>query len=276
MNNKLLTIKHDDNRKPGPDLNVLDVSKDNIAEFREYNAFRTYCLDALYLTSDYSGLVSPKFEQKTGLSLNKALEHADETVDIILFHPYPLELTLQSHFMQLAELEHPGITSKLNKLWYKIFGSDLPRVSLPECVLYCCHCNYFLANNRFWRSYSLVIKKIDELFCSGELDEFLYDSSPYNLRTDTDKMVSFFPFMFERLLTHYLYDNRENFVVRNISLDTDFFPVPVFKGESKIVSFLRFILFLDNKNLYGFKASVATRIYYYVRKYTLSLKRLMY
>ena len=275
MNNKLLTIQYDNNIKSETGINVLDVTEDNIPDLREYNAFRKYCLDALYLSSDYSGLVSSKFENKTGLSINEALGYADKTVDIILFHPYPLELTLQNNFMQLAELEHPGITRKLNKLWYKIFGSDLPRVHLPENVIYCCHCNYFLANKKFWDSYSLVISKMDELFSNGELDEFLYDASPYNLRTDAEEMVSFFPFMFERLLTHYLYDNRDNFVVKNISLETGFDPVHVFKNEGKFVYFLKFIFFFNKRGLRNFKMTVATRIYYYVRKHIFNIRRLM-
>jgi hypothetical protein len=275
MQNKILTIKYDNSLSLKPGADILDITDCNIPELREFNAFRIYCLGRLYSTVEYSGIVSPKFEKKTGLTIGEALNHIDGSADVFLFHPYPLELSLQNNFMQLAELEHPGITDRLSDLWRQIYGSELPDISLPENIKYCCHCNYFVANKKFWDMYSIVIDKINQIYTDGNFDRYIDDVSPYNLRTDSEHMVSFFPFMFERLLSHVLYTERDKFVVKNVSLDRDFNPVHVFKHEDKFVAFLRTIFLLDNKWLYGFKTRMATRIYYHFRKNILNIRRLV-
>ena len=71
----------------------------------------------MYLKNDFSGVVSPKFTSKTGLKIEDALRHVDGCADVVLFHPYPHELSLQRKFMQLAELEHPEITVRKGELW---------------------------------------------------------------------------------------------------------------------------------------------------------------
>ena len=232
--NRLFTIKYDEQVFSE---DVFDITNYNNPILKEFNAFREFCNLEIYKNFEFSGIVSPKFENKLGISKQDALNFVDANFDVILFHPYPLELKIQRNFLQLAEHEHSGITTALKRLWFQLYNEELPYVSLPENLLYCVHCNYFIATKLLWEEYSKIIFKIDYLYKNGELS-YLFDYTKYNLSDREEYFMELFPFVFERLFTHFLYKNKEKFKIKNISLNSIFKPVLLFKFEDIMIKIL--------------------------------------
>lgn len=258
--NKILTIKY--NNKIIND-DIFDIEKVNIPKLREFNAFKKYCKEEEYKNYNYSGIVSSKFQKKTGLTIEDALKEIDSEFDIILYHPYPLELKIQTDFLQLAELEHPGLTIALNKLWKEIYSEELPKIKLNENILFCVHSNFFVGNQDFWNKFSEDIKKIDELLESNNID-YLFSQTSYNLTDNKEFILELFPFVFERYLTHYLFKNKSTFKIKNISLSEHFKPVPLFTYEEMLVNTL---LKINNSR-------ISTFIYFWIRKLIFRIKNL--
>lgn len=250
--NKLFTIKYNDQILEEDIFDIIDL---NIPILKEFNAFREFSHSKIYKKFNYSGIVSSKFKKKTGISKSCAMKFIEDRYDIILFHPYPLELKIQKDFLHLAEYEHPGIKKALDRLWYQIYNEKLPNVKLPENLLYCVHCNYFIANEFFWEDYSRIIDKIDSLYKEGYLD-YLFEKTNYNLSDKQEYTMELFPFVFERLLTHFLYKNKKKFKIKNISLESEFKPISLFKFESEIIKML---LKINNKK-------ISTYVYFKLRK----------
>ena len=266
--NKLFIIKYNTQIT---DKDVIDIIDINIPILREFNAFHKFTKEQIYKNYNYSGIVSPKFTQKTGLSREQAIGMIDDNYDIILYHPYPLELKLQNDFLHLAELEHPGIKENMQKLWEMLYREHLPVIKLNEGNKFCVHSNFFIANTKFWEMYSQEIYKIVTLLQENQID-FLLENTSYNLTKTVETDLAFFPFVFERYLTHYLYKNKDKLRIKNISLEPTFKPIELFKCEKLFINLL--VLLQGREFFYTQKIkNVTVYIYFIVRKTIFKIKR---
>jgi len=217
---------------------TFDVSDKNRTELRELTAFHSFAKSDLWSEYDSCGLFSPKFLQKSNITSDEYVEfiEANRGVDVYLFHPFPRENLIANHFLELAELEHPGISAALSRVWQYIFGRDLPEIDMQRNREYACHCNYFSGNQRFWKEYSGFICRFFDLLESEE-GAFLRAHTPYTLTQTSDRDLPMAVFVFERSLTHFLFDNRKKFRVVNLATDChSWHPCEVFRGEANFIT----------------------------------------
>lgn len=219
----------------GVDFIINNVESD--PKYRELPAFLNFVKEKKYNLSSYSGILSPAFQNKTKISVKKMknIIRKNPGYDVYIVHPYSREIELADHFMQLAELEHPGISKLMNSLWLEFYGENSPRINLPDHSEYCLHCNYFVANKEFWDEFSLLIK----FFC-GNISHLGGESRvPYNLSRTSDLELPISVFAFERLFTHFLFFKREKYRLFNIGIECNMEFPEVFQGESLLIDNLK-------------------------------------
>lgn len=191
----------------GPPFLSIDTASFNRSDLRELMAFEYFCQHRLWLQHDVSGLLSPRFTQKTGISAVQVQAFINDNpgYSAYLFHPYPRELRVQSTFLDLAELEHPGIAQALDKIWLGVLGRQRPTVSLPNQQHLCCHCNYILAGPKFWGAYAEFVAGFMRMLRSPG-GAFLLQPTPYTLSRTQDAELPMAVFAFERALSHFIAD----------------------------------------------------------------------
>ena len=218
---------------------------DSNPKYRELPAFLNFVQDKKYTLSSYSGILSPAFQNKTKISVKKLknIIRNNPGYDVYIVHPYRREIELADHFMQLAELEHPGISKLINLLWLEFYGENSPRINLPDHSEYCLHCNYFVANKEFWDEFGFLLNYFWANIChlGGER------SVPYNLSRTSDLELPIAVFAFERLFTHFLFFKCEKYSLFNIGVEYNMRFPEVFDGESLLIENLKKHIRSDKK-----------------------------
>lgn len=243
-----------------PGFELYDSREINEHLYREVPIFKKFCLTSSWSGSEYSGLFSPRFTEKTGLTSDHIRDfiYSKPGADIYLFHPFKYELAVSSDFMQLAELEHPGIKGELNNIWREIFSQNLPIVDSRNDFNLCCHCNYFVANKSFWGEYSKFILEFSQNWLKSDLTQ-------YSLAKDGMLNLPMSVFMFERALTHYLKDHTE-FAVENYSAHSDWEQIELFKGEKLFCDELIAKILKSPETERSELFDLATKAYYFYRR----------
>lgn len=155
-----------------------------------------------HLKSDYSGLVSWKFGQKTALSGQKFLEYIQDNpgYDVYFINPFPHE----SYFFKNVWLQgdecHPGVLDFVQTLFNKS-GYHIDLRKLHNNNHNTLFCNYWVGNQTFWQGFMDFITPI-------------YNYMQYSLTTEekefinrpADRVISanYIPFILERMFSTYL------------------------------------------------------------------------
>jgi len=222
----------------GSDFLGFDAVSVNKSIYRELFAFGDFVRQERWLHYDLSGLFSPKFFSKTGISQSDYMSFIVDNpgYDVYLFHPYPRELSLANHFLELAELEHPGISRALSDVWCSIFRFPPSLVDAHVDKRICCHSNYFLGSQRFWIEYSVFVSRFIQFMESAE-GWILREFTPYTLTKSCDRALPLGVFVFERALSIFLKSKTEEFRVINYAYSgRDWSPPEIFAGEEKFVN----------------------------------------
>lgn len=249
-----------------------DSSDVNNPPYREIPAFYKFASSNLWRGEGYFGLFSPRFTIKTGVTGTEVERFIHQTpgYDIYLFHPYPREILIANEFLSLAELEHAGISDALNNVWINIFGRPRPLVHLKNDFALCCHCNYFVANQRFWNGYSKFVKRFYAYLFSEE-GSVLRSYTEYTLDTSGDTHLPLGVFAFERCLTLYLSMKREEISSVNYAFANQAWsPVDSFYDEEQYCSTLmKRVRAAIESGTYSARAyDLAIAAYYNYRKLT--------
>ena len=238
-NVNLFELRYSSNIKVCQDDGFIffDNIEGNVSHLREIVPFYNFVKDNHFSGKEYSGLFSPRFYEKTGLSSLDIRRFIKSNPNhcIYLFHPYPRELIVAKNFLSLAELEHPGISDAINSFWLWKFGCKAPEVNLPDKNFFCCHSNYFVANQFFWSEYKdLIISYYEYIFAHGSY--LMTSFSPYSLSRSTDISLPLAVFVFERLLTVFISSFYDCKKVTNYCYATDWDPPEIFQGEDILVA----------------------------------------
>jgi len=230
---------YEPNQKPNLSEGFLpfDSSDVNRPELREITGFRKFAETGIWKDHELSGLFSPKFLQKSGITADSFRDFISSNpgYDVYLFHPFPKELSIANHFLELAEYEHPGIESILSKVWISLFGTELPKILLPDEGDICCHCNYFVASQLFWEGYSEFISGFCHLL-ESDVGKELLGFTPYTLSKGDDIELPIAAFVFERCLSHYLKMRENKLTILNFSVVAeDWVPPELFDGEHEFL-----------------------------------------
>jgi hypothetical protein len=241
----------------------LNTASFNQSNMRELLAFEYFCRHRLWGQHSVSGLFSPRFTQKTGITGAQLQQfvHSNPGYEAYLFHPYPRELQLQNTFLDLAELEHPGITAALDQVWQLLVGRQRPTVQLPQQQHLCCHCNYLLGTPQFWQAYSQFVLSFVSLLRKPQ-GAFLLQATPYTLSKTNDSQLPMAVFAFERALSHFITDHLLPTKVINYAYHVGAWQAPeLFHDERRIVQALS----CSPSNRHS-TPNTATQAYFFYRK----------
>ena len=156
--------------------------------------------------SQYVGLVSPKFNDKSNL-------HGDEFIqwivnnpgyDVYFVNPFPQLQYFHFNVWEQGEYWHPGLLELADYL-FKSANFDIKTKCLPRnssnTLLYS---NYWVANERFWWEFMEFVRKfttaVDSL-AKEEKNKFFALAPHYAVAT-------YYPFIFERMFSTFLNINK--------------------------------------------------------------------
>lgn len=249
----------------------LHTTRFNIPNLRELMAFEYFCQNHLWLKHDVSGLFSPRFTSKTGISAESVELFVINNPhhDVYLFHPYPRELQVQSTFLDLAEHEHPGISDALDRVWLWVLGRRKPTLHLPQQQNMCCHCNFVLATSVFWSEYSDFVLGFMH-FLRNPQGRFLLKPTTYTLSKTKQTALPIAVFVFERALSHFIAEHlRPEQVVNYAFNQNDWFVPEVFPGEADFINTLKAKCtppFNNSVTTIYTQKKLATQSYFFFRK----------
>ncbi|MEL7004596.1 MAG: hypothetical protein AAFN93_17955 [Bacteroidota bacterium] len=214
---------------------VINNNRPYLFEYQGYEKMRE---DRLYKDCDYIGLFSPKFCQKTKISILDVLSWIEHNpgYDIYTFNPFPGYSYFFFNQWECGEFNHPGIKD-LAQLIFKRFGfgdiNQFPRMGVENVV----YCNFWVGSSDFFKRYTGFLNEIVDYILTKP-DLFL---ALTNHRSDN---VPFFPFVIERLFNTYVYKSNKEFKVK------PFLYPPNFYGSwIESVSLLRFETYYLHLNL---------------------------
>lgn len=268
-----LIYRAEQNPTLGEPFKLFDCTEINQPQYRELFAFEKFCLDKVWAEYDLSGLFSPKFFDKTDITsdLLQSFIFKNPGYELYLFHPYPFELSLQNSFLDLAELEHPGITESLSAIWRKIYGEELPKIYLPQNQNICCHCNYFVASPNFWKSYLPFVNSFMNLVrLENQITSHL---TPYTLSKTNDARLPIAVFCFERCLSLFIKRFISSKKIINYAYsENNWLPKELFPYEKQFVQELlkTCSFYKEAQSSIHEKKILATKTYYFFRRFFFS------
>jgi hypothetical protein len=185
-----------------------DWTKNEFPEYRETGVFLDFYRSKRYLDAGYTGIVSPKFGEKTRISGGKFIEFIERNpgFDVYFINPFPQFAYWEYNVWTQGEHGHPGIIPLTQKLFdevgYPIRIADLGRND-HNTLLYC---NYWVGNAKFWQAYmSFIVPLFDHI--TAELSET--ERKKYFALTRHENPTPMFPFIFERLFSTMMMSGSE-------------------------------------------------------------------
>ncbi|MEN3793070.1 hypothetical protein [Fulvimarina sp. MAC3] len=131
-------------------------------EFRENGLFIRMFISGLYQSAEYTGIVSPKFNEKAMISGEAFLEFVESNpgYDVYFVNPFPHNIYYTFNVWDHAEICHPGITALADILFDEAgydFRSVCDKRNDAKTALYS---NFWVGNEPFWEGYMVFIMNI--------------------------------------------------------------------------------------------------------------------
>jgi hypothetical protein len=175
--------------------------------YREVGLFMRLFHSDIYKSGRYTGIVSPKFGQKTRVAGSEFVRfiRSNPGYDVYFINPYPGNAYYSFNVWDHGEICHEGLIAVAQDLFDRgripIDLSGLGR-NTHSTLLYC---NYWAGNARFWRRFmELNIRLIDVIENLPTLTrERLFALDPHY-----PDPVPLLPFIFERLFSTLLLCDR--------------------------------------------------------------------
>lgn len=191
-----------------PDFIGLRVSNER-PDWREFGILVQMYRDGLHRNSRITGLLSPKFSRKTGLSGASFLNYIETnpSADVYTANPWAYAHVIHFNIWEQGEDSHPGLIKAAQALLnaalvpYEI--AEQPRHAKDVLTF----CNYWAACEAFWDEYVggilLPIAEFLEANPSSPVTRNILDYTWHNTP------APFLPFMIERMFTTHLSGNRK-------------------------------------------------------------------
>lgn len=210
MNINLYQIQYDENTAAKDASGLLTFDCRENPEFlkREIaHLIRFYDEVVVHANNDdYFGLFSPKFTEKTKLSIFDVKAFIEQNIgqNIYLFNPFPMLVYKHLNMWEQGEAGHMGLQQITNQLFHQAridFNVDSLHRQNHKQVVYC---NYWVANKLTFDKVMPLIKQLD-LLCETDVEirEKILSHTHY-----TGGEACFYPFVFERILSTFLYLNK--------------------------------------------------------------------
>jgi hypothetical protein len=177
---------------------------DNSEAWREFRILIDFYRRGDHKTDGFSGIISPKFRQKTGIAGGDFVRFVLDNcgADVCIVNPYPGTKYLSYNVWMHGEAFHPGLTARAQALIDRS-GLDWDLSAAPrndEQTL--CYSNFWVAKQEFWDAY--VGGTLDPIarFLENNPD----DSVARDVVDPTEHYANapFLPFIVERLFSTFL------------------------------------------------------------------------
>ena len=158
-------------------------------------------LEKNHLDADFTGFVSWKFREKTGLPGNFFIDFIQQNsgYDVYFINPFPAEIRFKNVWFQ-GDAYHPKVMQftqgLLDKLDYNLQLSEF--INGIETLAYC---NYWAANAAFWERYMGFLQPLYQYIRN---DLTLEEQQFMDHRADRVIDAHYFPFIFERMFSTFL------------------------------------------------------------------------
>jgi hypothetical protein len=171
--------------------------------YREVALFARMYHSGLYRSASYTGILSPKFLEKTYLPGRDfiAFIRANPGYDVYFVNPYPCNAYYSFNVWEHGELCHEGIIFRASDLFDRAgIGFD-PTSMGRNCHRTLLYSNYWVGNERFWHGFmdlNLRLLDIVERAPPRVRQRYFMQDPKY------PDPVPLLPFIFERLFSTYL------------------------------------------------------------------------
>lgn len=167
-------------------------------ELREFPAQFNLFQQGEHKKHCYLGLLSPKFEAKTGLNGVQVKEFIKNNpgYDCYFINPFNSEVFLNFNVWTQGETCHPGLIERATPALQHAANVNLSELNKSELTK-TCYCNFWIANESFWKKFMS--------FCKQVSDYMLMKPEVYLENTSHDDYeLAFYPFIMERLFPTFL------------------------------------------------------------------------
>jgi hypothetical protein len=193
-----------DQKLAEPAFRPLRTEGNEHADWREFYLLVDMYRRGLHRQQSFTGLMSPKFRLKTGVSGTQFIEfvNANSDADVCFINPFPHIAYLSFNVWMQGECAHPGLTPRaqalLDAAGIKLTIADMPRHDLSLL----CYCNFWVGSERFWDTYvGGVLLPIAEFLEKHPDDPISRDVLSPTLHSQP---APFLPFIVERLFSSFL------------------------------------------------------------------------
>lgn len=208
MNLKIMQIYFQNSQRPFLDSDFIPADNtENInPDWREYHLMRKHYLEAGISSDELVGFMSWKFGSKTLINgkIFKDWIRDNPGYDVYFINPFPHEAYLFRNMWEQGEICHPGIT----KLTESIFKKSNLEINFDQfhSISQTSYCNFWVGNQLFWKNYFQISETIYEV-----IKNKLSEGEKKLLYSRADKLTEapYIPYIFERLLTTLLMQNKE-------------------------------------------------------------------
>ena len=187
-----------------PAFSPLRLEDNSHSAWREFRILVDFYRDGKHVGKQKTGVFSPKFSLKTGISGSKFIGFADANVesDVCIINPFPQISYYSYNVWMQGEINHPGLTEcALALLMACDIGWNLAAVPRHN-VSNLCYSNFWAGTQALWEGYvGGVLDRIAE-YLERESDSSAA-KAVMGTTWHTDS-APFLPFIVERLFSTYL------------------------------------------------------------------------
>ncbi len=187
-----------------PEFLPLKLDNNRFAAWREIRILVNMYRQGLHRHAGFTGLFSPKFNLKTGVTGQAIKSYAERnaSADVVLINPFPHLAFISFNAWMQGEYAHPGLIDLAAELCDTLDLKLKPDVARRHSPKILCYSNFWLAKSGFWEAYvgeilEPIVTWLDQ-HQDHPLTQRLFSNT---LHTDP---APFLPFIIERMLTTYL------------------------------------------------------------------------
>lgn len=180
----------------------FDVSSNPEKDRREMAHMQAFWQLGLHRNFSVSGLLSPKFSEKTGLNGSTFIDfiNANPDYDVWFINPFPQYLYMSFNIWEQGEFFHPGLIKRASRV-FSTAGMEIDLTAFPRSTAKTLSfSNFWAGTPKFWDRFMTDVNVL--MRATDSIPEML-ELAPYHL----DQPAPYYPFFFERYFTTFLVRN---------------------------------------------------------------------
>lgn len=198
--------REDQRNRLDPAFISYDNSTSNVPEYYEFGPLLDLYESKKYLDAEYTGIVSYKFNRKTGISGTEIKDFIvnNPGYDVYFINPHPYLAYCYYNAWDQGECWHRGL-KEVASIVLKELGivnniDNVPRHSMKNL----CYANFWVGNQWFWSKYGEIMISLKKLINENvEIKSLLFEDTFH-----ANDSAPLFPFLFERLFSTILSVNQ--------------------------------------------------------------------